>query len=203
LFSYVVAFDVGFAPNPFHDVCTLATCKPQIRRTAKIGDWVIGTGSKPKGLEGRLVYAMKVDEILSYEAYWLDPRFASKRPNLRGSLKQRYGDNIYHPDAAGDWVQENSRHSLPDGTPNTGHVTRDTGANAVLLAQEFVYFGGHGPVIPDYLRHGFGVDLCQGGRGYRVMFPSGMPEAVADWVTSDLPAYVQGDPFDWKSGRRG
>lgn len=42
LYSYVVARDFGFAPNPFHGYCTLATCKPDIRATASVGDWVIG-----------------------------------------------------------------------------------------------------------------------------------------------------------------
>ena len=46
LHSYVVARDYGFAPNPFFGVCTLATCKPKIRSAAKLGDWVMGTGSK-------------------------------------------------------------------------------------------------------------------------------------------------------------
>lgn len=30
-FCYVIPYDTGFAPNPFHGLCTLATCKPQIR----------------------------------------------------------------------------------------------------------------------------------------------------------------------------
>jgi hypothetical protein len=34
--------DTGFAPNPFHDFLTLATCKPDIRKKAQIGDWVLG-----------------------------------------------------------------------------------------------------------------------------------------------------------------
>ncbi len=64
LFTYVVARDYGFAPNPFYGYCTLATCKPQIRSTASIGHWVIGTGVKTKyDLAGHLIYAMKVDEV--------------------------------------------------------------------------------------------------------------------------------------------
>ena len=35
LYSYTVAADTGFAPNPFHGFCTLACCKPGIRRTAQ------------------------------------------------------------------------------------------------------------------------------------------------------------------------
>jgi hypothetical protein len=42
LYCYIVTHDTGFSPNPFHGYCTLACCKPTIRRTAKEGDWVVG-----------------------------------------------------------------------------------------------------------------------------------------------------------------
>jgi len=42
LFSYIIPIDDGPAPNPFGDICTLAICKPAIRRKAQVGDWVIG-----------------------------------------------------------------------------------------------------------------------------------------------------------------
>ena len=43
---YKMTHDKGFAPNPYFDVLTLATCKPAIRRTKKDGDWVAGFVSK-------------------------------------------------------------------------------------------------------------------------------------------------------------
>ena len=51
LFSYVVRYDYGFAPNPFEGCCTIATCKPQIRRAAlgrRLGSrhWVRRQGSR-------------------------------------------------------------------------------------------------------------------------------------------------------------
>lgn len=58
LYSYVVARDYGFAPNPFYAACTLATCKPRIRKTAKPNDWVLGTGCAERKRSGTLVYAM-------------------------------------------------------------------------------------------------------------------------------------------------
>ena len=60
LHTYVVATDLGLAPNSFHGVCTLAVCKPKIRRTSRVGDWILGTGSKTRGRQGRVVYAMQV-----------------------------------------------------------------------------------------------------------------------------------------------
>lgn len=61
--SYVIDHDLGFAPNPFHRVCTLSACKPLIRRHASLGDYVAGTGSIPNGLKDRLVYWMRVDAV--------------------------------------------------------------------------------------------------------------------------------------------
>ena len=95
LFSYVVTGDAGFAPNPYHDFCTLAVCKPKIRKTASVGDWVIGTGSKTRGFQNRLVYAMLVTEEMTFDAYWMDPRFHRKRPDIHGNRVQVCGDNIY------------------------------------------------------------------------------------------------------------
>ena len=75
LYSYVVARDFGFAPNPFGGTCTLATCKPDIRQRAVVGDWVVGlTSAADRGVLG-LVYVMRVDEVLTYDTYWRDARF--------------------------------------------------------------------------------------------------------------------------------
>ena len=41
VYTYVLASDVGFAPNPFAGYCTVACCKPVIRRTARVGDWIV------------------------------------------------------------------------------------------------------------------------------------------------------------------
>jgi hypothetical protein len=197
LYSYVVAYDIGFAPNPFYGYCTLATCKQDIRSKAQLGDWIVGTGSASAGLGDRLVYAMHVEEILKYDDYWTDERFSRKRPRLRGSMKQQYGDNIYHRGPNGTWLQENSRHSFNDGTPNPGHVDRDTKADVVLISREFVYYGSGGPVIPNRLRTGYGMDLVHRAPSHRCRFPDDMRDAVVDWIVNDLESGLQGDPRDW------
>src|ERR1700691_5469200 len=126
LHSYVVARDYGFAPNPFFGICTLATCKPRIRSAAKIDDWVVGTGSKTRLRDDHLVYAMRVTGSLTFEEYWADPRFRRKKPNLRGSKKQAFGDNIYFRTTRnGKWRQLNSHHSLNDGSPNAENIETD------------------------------------------------------------------------------
>src|SRR5689334_12341835 len=114
LASYVVRYDSGFAPNPFYGYCTLATCKPEIRRVAEIGEWIVGCGSNAKGVRqgGRLVYAMRVTEQLTFDQYNADPRFERKKPIRRGSRKQSCGDNIYYrANKDGGWCQRDSFHS--------------------------------------------------------------------------------------------
>lgn len=77
IYSYVLRFDDGAAPNPFWGFCTLTICKPAIRRKAEIGDWVIGTGSKNTKLkEGNnvdfsdsIVYAMKITDKKTLREY--------------------------------------------------------------------------------------------------------------------------------------
>ena len=195
LFSYVVRYDVGFAPNPFHGSCTLATCKPRIRQTARAGDWVMGTAAAGQRRGCRLVYAMRVDERLTFQQYWDDPRFRRKRPTMRASLKMAYGDNIYRRDANGQWLQEDSRHTLADGSRNLGHVLRDTSADAVLISWHFSYFGGDGPAVPVALRTAYGQDLVAG-RGHRCRFSKKHVEAATAWLGGLERGYLS-DPADW------
>ena len=204
LFSYVVRYDSGFAPNPFYGHCTLATCKPPIRRTAAVGDWIIGTGSASLEVKlgGHLVYAMRVGEILTFEAYDADPRFEKKKPYRRGSRKQSCGDNIYYrAEAAGNWTQRDSFHSCPDGSPRADHIAKDTGVNRVLIGDEFVYFGGQGPAVPTTLIGSDGRPLCKSGMGYQVFDDPAFIERVVAWLhTLGLQGY-EGAPFEWMSFR--
>ena len=154
LHSYIVAYDSGFAPNPFNGFCTLATCKPDIRKRAALGDWIVGTGSNRKGVRrgGFLVHAMRVREALTFAEYWNDPRFERKKPNLYGSYRMACGDNAYCPLEGGGWKQLNSYHSKEDGSPFQRHISRDTSVDRVLISDDFVYFGAEGPVIPKALK---------------------------------------------------
>lgn len=199
LFSYIVARDYGFAPNPFYGFCSLATCKPKIRSAADVGDWVVGTGAKTKyGLTGRLIYAMKVEEFLDFDSYWTDPRFRCKRPVLNGSLKQVYGDNIYYRNSD-RWVQEDSHHSLENGRQNRRNIARDTSANRVLVARKFVYFGITAPLIPKPFRpyKATGEDICCPRQGHRVMSHE-LATAFESWLEKEEKWGLQGMPLEFE-----
>lgn len=203
LFSYIVARDYGFAPNPFYGWCTLATCKPRIRSAARIGDWVVGTGAKTKyDLAGRLLYAMQVEETLGLDAYWNDDRFLCKRPLLNGSLKQVYGDNIYHRHR-GRWAQADSHHSLENGRRNQRNIDRDTSIDRMLISRTFVYFGSNAPTIPKRFRpyKPSGEDICCPGQGHRVRSEQ-IARAFEKWLGERDAWGLQGMPLEFDDHAR-
>lgn len=138
LSAYVVAVDTGFSPNPYGRRCTLACCKPAIRRNAEPGDIIVGSGSIRRDLCGRLIYAMRVSEVLPLEAYW--NRYPSKRPSMRTAISKR-GDNIWHY-ADGAW--RGVRGALHDET----HRERDLRGTNALIAEDFFYFGREARIVP-------------------------------------------------------
>lgn len=197
LYSYVVARDYGFAPNPFFGYCTLATCKPKIRKTVKVGDWIVGTGSKPNGRDNHVVYVMQITETMSFNEYWNDPRFQDKKPSLHGSKKQAFGDNIYHKTNNGfQWLQEDSHHSLRDGTPNPENINNDTQTDRVLVSDDFIYWGGCGPKIPKRFRNFSEHDIC-GKRGHKSKFPGKVIDEFVAWIRSSEDTGYCGTPLDW------
>lgn len=145
LYTYAITRDFGFAPNPFHGFCTLATCKPHIRRAALVGDWVLGIGgSNLKPVKRKCIFLMKISEKISFQEYWNNHRFSLKKPSRNGSRVQMLGDNIYHQDENGGWIQQDSHHSNDDGTTNLVNLNRDTGkCDKVLISNCFFYFGSN------------------------------------------------------------
>ncbi|MBX3458575.1 MAG: hypothetical protein KF696_01270 [Planctomycetes bacterium] len=202
MYSYIVKRDYGFAPNPFFGFCTLATCKPKIRTKASIGDWIWGTGAATGyQLRGHLIYAMKVAETLSFTEYWNDPRFAAKKPLLNGSLKQLYGDNIYHRRGSG-WFQADSHHSHDNGRLNQANTERDTGVDRILVSTHFVYFGREAPQIPQSLRHfgSAGEDVCHSRQGHRIV-STALAHSALRWLESMDLWGVQGQPLEFSKHR--
>ncbi len=149
LFSYTIPFDDGAAPNPFRGMCTLAICKPKIRLKAKLGDWVAGLGSKhaPSGdLSRRLVYAMRVDQVVSWREYdSLAPTHWPHRiPNLGSPIiPDRLGDCLYDF-SGGVPVQRPGVH----GPENSA---TDLSGQNVLISRHFFYFGHNAIPLPPLL----------------------------------------------------
>jgi hypothetical protein len=199
VYMYVVDRDFGFAPNPFHGCCTLATCKPAIRKGAQTGDWVIGMGGRRLNATGRCIFAMLVTESLSFNEYWSSPAHRDKRPVRNGSSRMMVGDNIYHHDAVSHcWHQADSHHSNPDGTPNAHNIVNDTKADRVLISSCFFYFGREAPLVPGDLLESIGF---RNGRNYRVFDQLTCAPLLA-WLHGAFGGslnLVLADPFDFEN----
>ena len=194
---YVVDRDFGFAPNPFHGCCTLATCMPRIRAKAQDNDWVVGMGGARLHATGRCVYAMRVTESLSFDEYWANEVYFDKRPVRNGSSVMMVGDNIYHRRQANEpWQQLDSHHSKPDGSPNPLNVKKDTSVNRVLVSRDYFYFGKAAPVIAPELLAALGF---RNAIGHRV-FKDPHCSAFLQWLFTDCRAarnILADDPFDF------
>jgi hypothetical protein len=146
---------------------------------------------------------MQVSGSMTFDEYWKAPQWRIKRPNLQGSVKQRYGDNIYHRDpATGKWLQENSHHSFEDGCINYANVETDTQANRVLLGSKFAYWGGTGPELPKkFLKFGAGNVSILAVRHHKNNFPADLVTEFIDWFESLDELGCLGEPLDWAKPR--
>ena len=164
LYCYKMTHDTGFAPNPYHGVLTLATCKPTIRRCAEVNYWISGwTSNKVQGKSDEshftddtqeLIYLAKVSKKIPIEDYWENyPKKQQPTKSIEGGKKcfkscgksivvknddiSFCGDNIYEPDAndpSGFKQHKNAHH-------NEQNKAHDLSGKNVLVCEEFYYFG--------------------------------------------------------------
>lgn len=156
LYSYVLRYDDGTAPNPFWDICTLTICKPAIRRSAAIGDWVVGTGSKQVRLQDgktydysdSLVYAMKITGKMTLAEYdtFCQQQLSDKIPQPGSDdWRLRLGDCIYEYN--GDELR-----AVRSSYHGSDYLKRDISGIFALLSTQFYYFGDAARYIPCELR---------------------------------------------------
>ncbi|MBN2133324.1 MAG: hypothetical protein JW741_27750 [Sedimentisphaerales bacterium] len=151
LYSYCVRYDSGFAPNPFWGICTLAVCKPAIRRHANVGDWVVGLGSaqSPEGdFSDRVVYAMEITDKKTLRAYdqFCRAKYPQKIPDPESDdYRRRAGDCIYSYSNRGCVRQRTGFHHRTDQDD-------DLSGKHVLLSERFYYFGSAARRLPASLK---------------------------------------------------
>lgn len=204
LFTYKMTHDTGFAPNPFHGLLTLATCKPGIRKTKKINDWIAGfTSSKinNKDVEaGKLIYLMKLTEIIPISKYWSDPRFKSKIPQ-RTSNEMNAGDNIYKPlrgnaESSDDFSQIPNKYHYDTKNNKENHQKKDhdlAGKN-VLISDCFYYLGSKAINISDK----FKIKIPPGPSAYGVATDIKEAEDFIKYIQMHYKRGLIGYPHDWK-----
>jgi Nucleotide modification associated domain 2 len=174
--------DNGGAPCVYRDLLTLAICKPRIRKSAGVGDFVVGIGGATLG--DRLIYVARVTGKLINGLYYRATCFAD-RPDciyedLGGTAKLRAGARFH---ATGK-----SRLQKDVGTKfQNAHV---------LLSDDFRYFGfGGGTGYRSYpALNGMLTKLAQGHRRFHDPAVYRDLDKLRKQLWKDFPPGEHGEP---------
>lgn len=193
IYSYVLRFDDGAAPNPFWGLCTLTICKPVIRRNAKEGDWVIGTGSKNAKLKDSkthdlsrgIVYAMKITDIKllsDYDKFCMSFQ-PDKIPKWRADdWRLRVGDCIYN-------YSTRSVPSIRKSVHNERNRKRDLSGINSLISNHFYYFGSDVKIIPEKLKN-----LIKKNQGHKKIENANLIMNFEEWINQFEKNKIYADP---------
>jgi len=146
-----------------------------IRRTAQIGDWVVGVGSrrvKDKDYSGRLVYAMKITDIKTLKEYdtFCTNKLPKKIPDLdHKDYRRKVGDCQYDYSEEYAWQRP--------GVHRKKNRAKDLRGENSLLSKHFYYFGSKARKIPAR----FSV-LCRQGQGHQLQKNEKIKEAFIKWL---------------------
>jgi hypothetical protein len=166
IYYYKMSVDNGGAPCVQDRLLSLAICKPEIRRCAQVGDWILGFGANSFQAAGRLhrgnplVYVARVTGKERGETYYTEITHRDRADCIyeqrAGRFRRRAGA-LYH----------DRPESLPHDLGEYPYYPK----SAVLLSNDFRYFAGGGTTeygnrLPNL------IDAVQGiGRGHRVAHP--------------------------------
>lgn len=183
-YRYVVASDFGMAPCPQDGLLSLATCKPVLRRKARIGDFVAGFAPSPAP-SGLLVYAARIVEVVEWHEY-----------GDRYTQKQR-SDSVYGLAPDGKW-----RPRLPGYHCEPEEQERDRSAPVLIFDPNTTwYFGNQAQMVPDPLVHwSVGGRGTLTGRGYRVDdIDADDPAGMLAWLIATFAPGLHGQPRNGRS----
>lgn len=175
IYRYVLMYDRGMAPNPRDGLITLATCKPEIRKTAREGDWVIG--NFPARKNAVVAWAGRVKRCLPIHQY------ARNYPTRH--------DALYELDAEGELRRIPGKHRWYHREADQQRKDKK-GSVLIFDKEQSWYFGGDGRVLPLKLHH-----LIARGQGHRVNQRKAGDLAVLEtWLAAQGPPGVHGEPRD-------
>jgi hypothetical protein len=181
----MVKYDRGLAPNPFWGYCTLAVCTPNhMGIHLDKGDWIMGVTVKSRG--NKLLYAMKVSEVMSFNDYYFDNRFENKKPALNDSWKRKVGDNMYYLNEQGDWKQHRTIHHR-----EVDIKRKDLKHPFVFIGKDFFYFGRKAVDIPfDF------SGLVINRQGCKVNHEELVVNKFIKWLRQNFEYGIHGSPYD-------
>jgi hypothetical protein len=171
VFRYILVNDYGMAPCVDRGWISLATCKPKIRASAKVGDWVAGFVPSPAP-RGLVVWAGRVSRRLEVGDY---------EREFRGRA-----DAVYQ--LKDDGTFERLR---PDYHPEPDNMRKDLSAPVLVFDPSASwYFGARPLILPDDL-----MFLAAGGRGHRVNGATETDvEAFGTWLQQVSPPMIGKNP---------
>ncbi|MDQ3482212.1 MAG: hypothetical protein M3448_02215 [Pseudomonadota bacterium] len=180
IYRYIITADTGMAPAVADGLISLATCKPVVRRSTRVGDWVVACRASPAP-PGLVAWAGRVRQKLEIADYEREFR---GRP-----------DAVYRLGADGDYVR-----LRPDYHNTPEQVATDLSGPALVFDPEASwYFGSSPKLLPDDLLH-----LAPRGQGHRVNGAGPDDEqALLVWLRNISPPGVQGSPPDAPDGECG
>jgi len=127
---------------------------------------------------------MRISEVLDFDKYYRDRRFARKKAR-DGSWKDQSGDNIYYRDNAGRWAQ-----ALAFAHTTRSAIKQDTRYPRVFISDYFFYLGENARVIPKGFR-----SLARMGRGCEY-HEGDTVLAFVKWLKRTYRPGLRGQPRD-------
>ncbi len=120
---------------------------------------------------GKLIYAMRVDEKLTLKQYYHDRRFRKKMPKENGSIRQARGDNL--------------------------RIAKHRTDRFVLISQKYFYYGDKAVRIPHRFRNHHVHPLEKKGPGFRSQSSKKFVTDVARWLESNFRTGIHGTPHGY------
>lgn len=174
IYFYKLKVDDGGAPCVQDGLLSLAICKPMLRRTADVGDIILGFAANSLHPDNRLIYVAEVTERLDDGNYYKRRKYAR-----RADCIYKWDGKKFQAKLAAEYhgAKQDLQHDLGPA-PAYGRAN-------TLLSTKFRYFGGDG--TDDY-KSKFsaikGAIECLG-QGHRVRHTAKLLEQLLQLAKSD------------------
>jgi len=131
IYSYLLVTDNGSAPCVQQNILSLAICKPRIRKSAKVGDYIIAFSSKSMKISqnAKIIYIAKITNKLKLNKYY--PEYKNRK----------------------DCIYDNNLTLIKNNYHNNCNIEKDINGKYVLISNEFIYFGNNFINVPQKIKN--------------------------------------------------